>query len=400
MIAQAKERKGIFMNEVFFKRLQLVAVVLLVVVSAALLGAGFLLDGEYFSGQQQDQSARGPYVEITEFDGEVPLVGDLVIEWLKGEKSGEEIYKNNAAEGRVYISQTPMLYFSVFNLPEDVAIQSQELLLSQKPDFSDAKRYEVPVGKRYVYLPYLFVNTTYYCKVQVLLEDGQRASAQTSFKTMNTPRIIDIDGTWNTRDIGGRTTLDGKVIKQGLFYRGTELDGLNYHRYVLSEQGKAVMLDELKIKTELDFREPKEKPFADMLGDQVAHESHVVLAYSDFFLDFSFEGTRQAFSLLAKKEAYPIYAHCTYGKDRTGTFVYLLDLLLGMDEKEAYRQWDLSVLADGVSGDDMMNPFMADFKKLPGETMQQKAENYLISLGVTRQEIEAIRDILLETPAK
>jgi len=39
---------------------------------------------------------------------------------------------------------------------------------------------------------------------------------------------------------------------------------------------------------------------------------------------------------------------------------------------------------------------VAEFDRLEGTTTQEKAEKYLLSCGVTEQEIEQIKDILLE----
>lgn len=105
---------------------------------------------------------------------------------------------------------------------------------------------------------------------------------------------------------------------------------------------------------------------------------------------------RKLFADLANENNYPMYMHCTYGKDRTGTVCYLLQLLLGVSEEDAYKEWELSVLLDGRVDYDSMEKYISTLKTLNGDTMQEKVENHLLSIGVTQTEIESIRRILLE----
>ena len=42
-----------------------------------------------------------------------------------------------------------------------------------------------------------------------------------------------------------------------------------------------------------------------------------------------------------------------------------------------------------------MDSFVETMKTFEGSTMKEKAENYLLSIGVTQQEIDSIREIFL-----
>ncbi len=46
---------------------------------------------------------------------------------------------------------------------------------------------------------------------------------------------------------------------------------------------------------------------------------------------------------MADRENYPIYLHCTYGNDRTGTICYLLEALLGVRDEDLLKEYRLSV---------------------------------------------------------
>ena len=86
--------------------------------------------------------------------------------------------------------------------------------------------------------------------------------------------------------------------------------------------------------------------------------------------------------------------HCTYGRDRTGTICCLLEALLGVSEEDLWREYQLSAL-DEKYLDSSFDRFMVALDNLEGDTLQQKTENYLLSIGVTAEEIASIREIFL-----
>ena len=59
------------------------------------------------------------------------------------------------------------------------------------------------------------------------------------------------------------------------------------------------------------------------------------------------------------------------------------------------KEYQLSALYYGYLDIDEMTAFVTTFKSLPGETMSEKAEGYLLSIGVTAEEIASIRRIHL-----
>ena len=107
------------------------------------------------------------------------------------------------------------------------------------------------------------------------------------------------------------------------------------------------------------------------------------------------ESIRKVFSDLADESKYPVYLHCTYGLDRTGTVSYLLEALLGVDEATMMKEYQLSAFHHGSVASDEMNMFIGRLKGLPGATMKDKVEGYLLSIGVTETEIAGIRSIFL-----
>ena len=215
-----------------------------------------------------------------------------------------------------------------------------------------------------------------------------------SFTTEDTtPRWIFAEGATNIRDAGGWTALDGRKIRQGLLFRGSEF----CPNLALTEKGKKTLREELGIRTDLDFRGEavgvtEESP----LGPDVRYCLLPANAYEAFIKDPIH--LQEIFSLLADRESYPLYYHCLAGADRTGTYAFLLGSILGMDEEDMKLDYELTTLAIwGCRSQDSVD-FRALLDGLApyGSTAKERAEGFLVSHGVTMEQIEAIRDILLE----
>ena len=218
------------------------------------------------------------------------------------------------------------------------------------------------------------------------------------FTTAISPRILTIDNVPNVRDIGGWMTDSGTRIRQGLLYRGCELDGAAEDSYRLTEEGKATMLSELGIRFEMDLRSSEVNPIpTDTLGEHVIHRYYAINQYSNVFQEGESVKIRKVFADLANADNYPMYMHCTYGRDRTGTVCYLLEALLGVSEKDLRREYELSAFTDSYVDSESFAVFVADLRRMEGNTMKDKVEGYLLSIGVTAEEIASIRAIFLGT---
>lgn len=207
-------------------------------------------------------------------------------------------------------------------------------------------------------------------------------------------RVLEFENLRNIRDVGGWKTVDGKTVKQGLLYRGCELDGATVKNCQITPVGENIMVDDLKIMTELDLR-PKLANTRDTLGAKVAHRYFDLPSYAGCFTDEGNKKLAEVFAALAEPANYPVYLHCTNGADRTGIVCYLLEALLGMSEADCYRDWELSLLATGSGKYEQMNRFVEALHQVDGDTLQAKTENYLLSIGVAQAQIEAIRGILV-----
>ena len=279
---------------------------------------------------------------------------------------------------------------------------------ARKEDFSDAIMVEVAGDKREVALYNLYKASDYFTRVTALDKDGNML--ERAFGTFQTtllgPRVMNIDGIFNVRDIGGYTSLDGQTVLQGVAYRGGALNvplGEWSYRSELSDEGKRYMSETLGIKAELDFR-PEKETGRDFAGGSVIPGASFtnILAdgYEKIFVAPYCEGYRKVFSFLADKGNYPLYMHCTAGADRTGTVSFLLLAMLGVSELECRQDYAFtSFSVYGLRGEYVgenagrYREMIRLLKTFDGETLQEQTKNYLLSIGVTKEEISSIEGI-------
>ena len=258
------------------------------------------------------------------------------------------------------------------------------LQLSEWEDFRDFREI---FGKGSCEIYNLKGNTTYFCRIF----DSSCSSEVVKFSTADqTPRFLFVDGTTNVRDCGGWKTTDGHRVKQGMLYRGSEL---NSHVEITAE-GLLTMKNDLKIRTDLDLR-GKNEVVLDVLQENYVNIP--CLAYDEYLNDP--ETHRKIFEFLLKKENYPVYFHCWGGADRTGTMTYLINALLGVEKSDLVDDYEITTLSIwGVRSRNtgLFQAFRARLDEFPGETDREKAEAFTLSCGITMEQIEDFRALLLE----
>ena len=339
-------------------------------------------------------SDRTPHIEISMSDENVSLAGAPIEDWITWKTDTVELYNRYRPLGRIYFARSVAIQWGVFDIPDGSFIRKQYFDLSTDKSFRDARRYNLRSGERSIELQNLLVDSEYFFRITLELENNQGCIAEGTFSTKWSPRILEFENLRNIRDVGGWKTADGKSVKQGLLYRGCELDGATEENYQITTVGKDIMLDDLKIKSEFDLR-PKLANARDALGETVTHRYFDLPSYAGCFTDNGNQKLADVFAALADEKNYPIYLHCTEGSDRTGIVCYLLGALLGMSEEDCYRDWELSLLATGSAKYEQMDRFVQMLHRVDGETLQEKTENYLLSIGVTGAQIENIRAILV-----
>lgn len=289
-------------------------------------------------------------------------------------------------ESRSDLGRPVELSYSVYALPQGVELESAVFrVFGNDGGYTE---YVAAEGSRSVLVYNLRTGSEYRFSCIFTLSDGTKMTLPGKFQTAAGPRLMNIDGLVNVRDMGGWATTDGKTVKQGLLYRGSEMDGMVESDFKLTAEGLEQM-KALGIQTDFDLRHAGQ----DVLEGE--HFYYDAIQYEHAFTDAGKEAVRKLFADLADPANYPAYLHCTYGADRTGTMSYLLLGLLGVGDADLKRDYELTAMYYGYVSPAQMGAFVQKISGLPGDNTRQKVEYFLRSAGVTEDQMESIRQIFL-----
>lgn len=283
------------------------------------------------------------------------------------------------------------------------SISSYKVLISKDEDLSNPLTFKTNKPGYEFYNAK--VDTQYYWAVQV----GKFISDVHTFTTNeNVIRTLKVDGVTNVRDLGGYHT-----IKQGLIYRGASFENYNktYNRVDINitKNGQNTLTKELGIKTEVDIRRDKDNENCSLTKSTVAGLKYVALPMQyDGKNILTYQGSdydnpariKDFFELLAEPTNYPLYLHCSHGKDRTGCLSYLLEALTGVNETYLYTDYLLSnfgiyraqVKSGGISG--YYGKTLSNYQEV-GWTYAETVYHYLNeAVGISTTTLDSVLDII------
>lgn len=262
-----------------------------------------------------------------------------------------------------------------------------------------------------VYVLNLMIGTEYTWSVRPF---GAAEATTATFRTEDVPpRLLRADGVSNLRDLGGWKTEDGRRVRQNMVFRSAGLRASSKAKGPLfggrvelgarrvTDAGLETLRTELAVKTDLELRTPQETAGMEttLLGPDVRWACISFAAYD--FIDNVVRGREpfaKVFEIFADRSNYPILMHCSGGRDRTGTLAFLLNGLLGVSEEDLRRDWEASALG-GVGArfrSDRIQRLVDYLNTHSGRTLREKIESYARGCGVTKEEIEAFRNIMIE----
>lgn len=273
--------------------------------------------------------------------------------------------------------------------------------LSTKMDFSDG--FEIKgTNAQSLDLYNLFLGTNYY-RINAYDGDDVTTSGVYSLKVDTTyPRNLYVGNKMtNCRDMGGRVLPSGGTIRQGLLYR-TCGNGYNQDGQKIDDEGKDILSNQLKVKTEIVLHNDDGFNF-DLPGTTV-YKTYMDYDGGKHHFSRNTENVINVFKILADKNNYPVYYHCRIGTDRTGLVAILVNGLLGVELNEIYQDYLFSNFGKigkkryigSQAGDDDISVYVSEIEAAPGNTFQEKVYNVLLSIGVTKETLAAVLDNLIE----
>ncbi|MCB1398302.1 MAG: tyrosine-protein phosphatase [Rhodobacter sp.] len=242
-------------------------------------------------------------------------------------------------------------------------------------------------------------------------------------------RHIPLDGTHNTRDLGGYATPTGPTAWRA-FLRSDGLDRLTDpdHR----------ALDALGVRTVIDLRHDEEletapNPFArsehvtyawisllrglDPASPRIIDDADPLRALYLETLDRRGDAIVEIFAVMAAARPGAILFHCTAGKDRTGVIAALLLSLAGVSPADIVTDYALTTdyiapIVAGLreratqEGRDFaaVEPFLSSAPQTMRDTLAHletrygTAADYLAAAGLSRADLDSLRERLLAQP--
>ncbi len=252
-----------------------------------------------------------------------------------------------------------------------------------------------------VELSNLLLGTSYWWKV--IARDGKKELCQSPVWRFVThaapPRWINVPGITNTRDIGGWELADGRRIRQSMIYRSSEMD----NHLQITDEGKRILQQELNIRTDLDLRGISEPASAVLDSQRVEWINVPILPYEYICQPIVSDGYRRIFQVFADPARYPILVHCWGGADRTGTVIFLLLALLGQSAAMLALDYELtsfSVWGARSRHSDEFQALLFTLSKFAQadqkHDLKWQVEKYLLSISIRREQIDLIRELLIQ----
>lgn len=265
-----------------------------------------------------------------------------------------------------------------------------------------------PVESKLLQIWNLTPQTFYTYKLYVVeANDTQTLIKTGNFKTEGQVRMLNIGYVYNCRDIGGWKLPNGKHIKYGLVFRTGELEIPN--QFTITEEGKTELLDILGVSVELDFGDYLGSPVKGSLEHYEEDSTYQIQQYVRF-LNNTPKQNKNCFAKLVQslRDGKKVVFHCNYGADRTGSFAFMLEGLLGVSESDMAKDYEMtSYTYDGRyrNGDTseyeyyykrLVNEIKTNNTKYPGNTFSEKIESMARGFGISQQDIDDFRALMIE----
>lgn len=260
----------------------------------------------------------------------------------------------------------------------------------------------------------LIPGLTYYCTV--VDDSNGNYLLKGTFNTEGRRRMIKVSDTVNAnkanncRDLGGLKTTDGRRIKYGLIFRGTNMTNT-------TPDEKSIIAEFMNVGLDNDLRDGsgggsnRDNPFENT-SYTVRYIGPGYSSTGDLQDADKYKQTIQAFLDAAKPGTKNYnkasYFHCYIGADRTGYTGLMLEGLLGVSLTDCTIDYELTTFSTAAGSRARNSSSMCYIKDAvtflnkeenggTGTTLQEKITYYFINkLGISEADIENFKNWVLE----
>lgn len=229
---------------------------------------------------------------------------------------------------------------------------------------------------------------TYYNEVPNKLTPFAGESAAGTLKPLDMLRWLNTPRAINVRDLGG-WACDGGTVRYGLLFRGGEITAAD----------RDVLVGACGVRHELNLRGAEE---ANRTASPLGSDVWFYCPTNFVWYSLADKATWKEILLYvieAVTHNEPVYFHCSAGADRTATVACLLEAILGMNQSDIDKDYELTCFHTGTGTDaearrrnekDWKN-LIAQINQHAGDTFRDKAVNFATSCGIPVSKINAFR---------
>ena len=199
----------------------------------------------------------------------------------------------------------------------------------------------------------------------------------------------------NVRDMGG-WECDGGTVKYGMLIRGGEkvtqdAADINANREVLVKQ--------VGVRREVNLRGSETSNTTSPLGDEIYF--YRPPTFSEYTLSNAYLYQILKFIIDGITHNEPVYFHCIWGADRTGTLAFILEALLGVSQSDIDKDYELTMFCIKTLSRTRKNAsfykhLIDEVDQLSGDTLRNKIILYVMSKGITVSELNKFRKMMID----
>lgn len=298
----------------------------------------------------------------------------------------------------------------IYNDPAHTDVE--KMAFTENETSTSANVYNLAPGRTYYY---------------VVKNSQQQVKAEGSFKTTGRRRMIKVGRNSaygathanNCRDLGGLPAMNGKTVKFGKLYRGTNMDAT-------SDDQKDYLINKMGIRLDVDLRAKGNGSGGSTKAQTPALDVNTVYrTYDEEYdhwgnpsYDYNWNKALNNPNNMKKTLGYifqyihegkAAYIHCKIGSDRTAYVCLLLEAILGVPQHLCDVDYELTSFSystddhlprrrdeDDISWYYYTRNGIPSILEQSGTTFQQKAINYVKAMGITEEQIVTFQNDMLE----